>query len=251
MKKINAVIVDDEAGNRENLENIIKNYCKNVEVVGEADSAISGIQTIKEKKPDLVFLDIEMPNGNGFDLLENYGEIDFEVIFVTAYDQYAIKAIKFSAADYLLKPINILELNASIDKIRKRLSAKQQNQKINQLLENISTNQISEKKIALPTSDKLIFVPISEIIRCEGQNNYTSFILKSEKNVLVSKTLKEFDELLSDFGFLRVHQSHLINLRYVKTYVRSDGGYIVMADDSKVSVSRQKKESVLARLTKI
>ncbi len=247
MKKVAAVIIDDEENNCRNLSELLQKYCSKVEITGMANSAIDGYKLIQEKKPSLVFLDIQMPGGSGFDLLERLKPVPFEVIFVTAYDQYAIRAIRLCAIDYLLKPIDLLDLQAAVDrainKIRKKLP--------NQALENMLANARSENKdetIALPSVERLLFVNLSEIVRCLGENNYTTVFLSNGESVLVSKTLKEYEELLKLNGFLRIHQSHLVNLNYVRSYEKQDGGYLKMADGASVSISRQRKQEVLELL---
>ncbi len=247
--QIKAIIIEDEKSNRENLAKILLEYCSEVNVIAQCSSAIEGRKAIIEHRPDLVFLDIEMPGGDGFSLLESFEEINFEVIFVTAYNQYGVKAVKFCALDYLLKPVDILELSQAIEKVQKRLRAKSDNIRMQNLLANRS-NEVNPK-IALPLSDKIIFIEITSIIRCQGEGNYTHIHLKGEEKLLASKTLKEFEELLSDYHFLRVHQSHLINLNEVKAYMKTDGGYIKMNDSSSVSISRQRKEMVMERLKNI
>ena len=228
---------------------MILEYCPDVEVVAECSSAVEGRKAIMKYAPDIVFLDIEMPGGSGFDLLESIEDVKFEVVFVTAYDHYGIKAIKFSALDYLLKPIDILELQHAVEKVKNRLKEKTENVRMKNLLTNRQMREASPK-IAIPLSDKIDFLDVSSIVRCEGEGNYTHIYLKTGEKILSSKTLKEFDELLSEYDFLRVHQSHLINLNEVKSYIKTDGGYIKMKDGSSVSVSRQRKDMVLESLKK-
>ena len=244
---IKSIIVDDEKSNIENLTIILSNYCPEVEVVATAQNIVAALDAIKQHPPDLVFLDIEMPLGNGFQLLENFQEIHFEVIFVTAYNQYAIKAIKFCALDYLLKPIDIFELKSAVAKVEQKLALKGDNQKMKMLLQNNREEQ-PNKRIGLPLSDKVEFIAVKRIIRCKGENNYTSFIIENHSEILVSKTLKEYEDLLHEFGFVRVHQSHLINVHQVRSYVKSDGGYLIMSDGSRVIISRNKKEALLKAL---
>lgn len=242
MKNIRAIIVDDEKGNCENLRNLLKKYCANVDTIGEYMSISTAIEAILAEKPDLVFLDIELIEGTGFELLESLPEINFEVIFVTAFDKYALKAIKFCALDYLLKPLNISELVGAIVKVEKRFTERHANDRLNNLLGNMS---MASKRIALPLADKLEFVEISDLLRLEGEGNYTHVYLTSGQKYFVSKPLKDFDDLLSEYNFLRVHQSHLINLSEVRSYVRTEGGYIKMKDDSTVNISRQRRNMVL------
>lgn len=247
MRKIKAIIVEDEKSNRENLAKLLGEYCQKVELIAQCASAIEGRKAITELKPDLVFLDIEMPGGSGFSMLESLGEINFEVIFVTAFNHYGIKAVKFCALDYLLKPIDILELSQAVEKVEKRLSEKSENLRMKTMLSN-QKGKMANPKIAIPLSDKIEFVEVSFIIRCEGESNYTHIYLSNGETILASKTLKEFDELLAENNFLRTHQSHLINLNEVKSYMKSDGGYIKMKDGTSVSISRQRREMVLEKL---
>ena len=240
---IRAVVIDDEEKGRRNLKDFLKRYCPNVLIIGEADSAKTGTKLISDSDPELVFLDIEMPGGSGFDLLRSMDSQAFEVIFVTAYDQYGIQAIKFCAIDYLLKPINYLELQGSVNKAAQRIKEKQGNSRLLQLIRNIEApNQ--EKRLALPTQQSVEFVEINSIVRCQSDNNYTEFHLANGQKYLVCKTLKEYEEILEEYGFFRPHQSHLINIRFLASYVKSDGGALVMKDGAQVPVSRFKKSEV-------
>lgn len=245
--KIKSVIVDDERNNCENLKELLGKYCPEVEIVGTAHSAAEGIESILRLKPSLVFLDIQMQGGSGFDLLEQIMTVDFEVIFVTAFDQYAIRAIRFCAIDYLLKPVDILELQAAVQRATHKIRQRDPNLAMTTLLANRKT-PTDDLKIALPTAERILFVLVSEIIRCLGENNYTTVFLKNGTSVLVSKTLKEYEELLSDKGFLRVHQSHLINHQYIRSFEKHDGGYLKMTDGASVPISRQRKQQVLQQL---
>jgi len=245
-----AIIIEDERHNRENLLQMVTGNCPDIEVVAVCSSAAEGRNRILELHPDLIFLDIEMPGGNGFSMLENLARIDFEVIFVTAFDYYGIKAIKFSALDYLLKPVDPKELTAAVEKAKEKILQKQENLRLKNLLENNFRSPV-DKMLALSLSDKVEFIEIATIVRCESDGNYTTFHLKNGEKLLISKTLKEYDELLSPYGFLRVHQSHLINLKEIKSFIKTDGGYIKMKDGSLVSISRQRRESVLQVLQKL
>ena len=247
MEKITAIIVDDERNNCENLKELLSKYCPEIEVVGIAHSAEGGIESISRLKPALVFLDIQMQGGSGFDLLEQLKRISFEVIFVTAFDQYAIRAIRFCAIDYLLKPVDILELQSAVSRAANKILQREPNLSLTNLLENRNPEK-DDLKIALPTAERILFVQVSEIIRCLGDNNYTTVYLKSGESVLVSKTLKEYEELLGDKGFLRVHQSHLINHNYIRSYEKQDGGFLKMTDGVSVPISRQRKQHVLQQL---
>lgn len=241
---IRSIIIEDEKRSRDTLRELLKRFCKNVEIIAEVDGYKSGIEAIKEHKPDVIFLDIQMPDGSGFKLLEDIGEIDFEIIFTTAYDQFAIKAIKYSALDYLLKPIVPEELINAIKKIEKNKQKNTINKNIEVLLDNINTPEEEPKKIVLSTYDKIHVIKTDEIIRCESDNYYTKFFFTNGKQLLISKTLKENDELLSAHNFIRPHKSHLINTKFIKNYNRNEGGFIVMTDDSKIPVSRRKREKI-------
>ncbi|MEI6865852.1 LytTR family DNA-binding domain-containing protein [Flavicella sp.] len=247
---ITCILIDDEAHNLENLRRLLLKNCPNVEVVALANSAEEGIELIKEHKPDLVFLDIEMPNKNGFQMLESIPKITFQVIFVTAYDQYVLKAMRSCALDYLMKPVSILELKQAVLKVSQVVSKNEGNKKLKVLFENLKDVNLPQK-IILSTAEELFFVPIKDIIRCKGESNYTQFFLTDGSKILVSKTLKEWDNLLCPHQFIRTHQSHLINSLHVSSYVKKDGGYIVMKDGSMVSVSRLKKEEILKNLASL
>lgn len=248
MKTITSVIIDDEINNCQNLQNILTRYCPEVDILGMAYNATEGLELIIKEKPELVFLDIQMPGGSGFSLLESLKHPCFDVIFVTAFDQYAIKAIRKSAIDYLLKPVNILDLKEAVSRaIEKKELKVNQNSHLTNYIKNRGSAE-SQSKIALPTSERLLFVKIEEIIRCQGENNYTKFFLNNGHSVLVSKTIKEYEELLKEDGFIRVHQSHLINKKHVNSYEKREGGYLKMVDGSMVSISRQRKDFVLTQL---
>lgn len=242
---VRSIIVEDEVKSRETLSGLLKRYCKGVEIVSEADGYTTGIEAIRLYNPDVVFLDIQMPDGSGFKLLEDLKEINFEVIFTTAYDQFAIKAIKYSALDYLLKPIVPEELIAAVEKVSRKKQEGKINKHVNVLLNNLNREAHESKKIVLSTAEKIHVVETDDILRCESDNYYTMFHFTDGSRLLISKTLKENEELLSDHNFVRPHKSHLINLKYLKSFNRNDGGYIVMTDGSKIPVSRRKKESIL------
>ena len=246
---IRAVIVDDERNNRENLHSLLSEYCQNVEVFGMAESVDSAFKMIKSHKPDLVFLDIKMPEKDGFNLLESFQEIDFEVIIVTAYNQYAIQAIKFCAIDYLLKPIDIIELSNAVENVSQRLGQKQENERLKHLVSHLKNTGLATK-IGLASHNKVEFVEISKIIRCEADSNYTHVFLDSGEKKTISKTLKEYEELLSEYGFIRIHQSHLINSAHIQSYQKNDGGYITMLDNSIIPISRSKKAEIIALIKK-
>jgi two-component system LytT family response regulator len=248
-KEIRVVIVDDESGARDTLREMIATYCPNLTIVGEGQSVASGIKQIKKSKPDVLFLDIRMPDGTGFDLLEKIDSIDFSVVFLTAYDEYAIKAFKYSAIDYMLKPIDPEELIGCYSKLEKlvRLERSQ----FEALMDNLNSNKGESRKIILKTAEVVHLMNISEIIRIESDGNYTRFFANNRQPILVSKTLKEYDKLLIDQNFFRVHQSHLINLNRIVQIEKQDGTTVVMDDGSKVPVSFRKKDLLLSVLSKL
>lgn len=246
---LSALIIDDEKNGRENLSGLIKSHCPQIKMVGEANSVTQAIREIQEKQPQLIFLDIEMPGGNGFQLLEHFKDFPFEVIFVTAYDNYAIKAIRFSASDYILKPINLNELIAAIDKVSQRISNQDENQRIRQLYQN--TLHPANPKIGLPTVDRVEFVEVKSIIRCQGESNYTHLYFTDKKPLLVAKSLIEFEELLAEYGFIRIHKTHLVNLHHVCSFTKNDGGILNLSNGDSVCISRRRKDSTLAQLKNV
>ncbi|RLD39940.1 MAG: DNA-binding response regulator [Bacteroidetes bacterium] len=246
---IRGIIVEDERHSRETLRGMLDRYCKNVEIVAETDSYRGGLKEIREHHPDVVFLDIQMPDGSGFRMLEELDEIDFEIIFTTAFDQFAIKAIKYSALDYLLKPIDPEELVRALKKVETKLSNQKVNQNIQVLLDNIKARDADPHKIILSTSEKIHIIETDQIIRCESDNYYTNFFLSDGKKILISKTLKENEQLLSDHNFIRPHKSHLVNVKFIKGFLKYDGGYIEMTDGSRIPVSRRKREKIIEVIT--
>lgn len=245
-----AVIIDDEQNNIDNLRILLSNYCPQVQTVATALNASEGAQAIHLHHPDLVFLDIQMPEQSGFDMLRSLPSTDFEIIFVTAYDQYGIQAVKFAAIDYLLKPIKPGELITAVNKAGEKNRQKKQNAQLANLIELLQRQQQKEDhRIALPTSKETRFVPVKEIIRCESDNNYTTFHLLNKEKLLVSKPIYEYEELLVPYGFIRCHQSHLVNKKYIKSWVKEDGGYLLLDDQSLIPVSRQKKDFVKEQLS--
>lgn len=241
---IKAMIVDDEELARKNLEFLVKDIRNDVEVVHLANSAKSAREFLNGNDIDVMFLDIEMPNGSGFDLLESLEEIDFKIIFITAYHEYALKAFKYSAVDYILKPIDPDELESALTKASKKGNADSK-EKIDLLIENMDKRGEMLNKIALPSMEGLQFVNLDEIIYCESLDNYTQFFLTDGKKIMVSKTIKHFEELLDENKFFRVHRSNIINLSYIDKYVKGEGGYVVMKQGARIPVSRRRKESFL------
>jgi two-component system LytT family response regulator len=237
-----AIIVEDELHSREFLKNIVTSYCPEITIAALAGGVEEGVAAIKQHQPDIVFLDIEMQTGTGFDLLQQFPQPTFEVIFTTAYDHYAIKAIKFSAVDYLLKPIDIEELQQSVAKVIEKKKNNTGQQALQILLKNLQAPQTAEQSITLSTSDGLEFIPLHQIIRIEASGPYSHFYLKDKKKIIVSRNLKEYETLLTDHGFFRVHNSHIINMKEVKRMIKTDGGYAVMSDESNITISPKKKE---------
>jgi len=246
---IKAVIVDDELNCVEMLEWLLKTYCPIVSVVGLCTSGEQGIEAINKYRPDVVFLDIEMPKMNGFDMLEKFEQLSFDVVFTTAYNKFAIKAFRYSALNYLLKPVDPEDLQTTIKKLEERKSAVGKDQ-LNLLLENMKNLSNPVQRIALSTGDGLIFVNTSEIMYCQAESNYTNVVLTNKNKILVAKTLKDIDETLSGKDFFRVHNSFLININQIRKFVRGDGGYILMNDDTHITIARSKREEFFEMFSK-
>ncbi|MEO8404212.1 MAG: LytTR family DNA-binding domain-containing protein [Chitinophagaceae bacterium] len=247
---IKAVIIDDEPINVTSLETLLKEYCPEVTVIGTASNSRVGATLIKESNPDLAFLDIEMPYGNAFDMLNELSPVNFEIIFVTAFNNYAINAIKYSALDYLLKPVNIEELQQAVEKAIHNLKSKNIDQKIDNFLSNLRTAQQVQHKMALPTLDGLIFLSVEDFVRLEANSNYTTIFLKDQKKAVIAKTLKEFENMLPTDNFSRIHNSHIVNHNYIKRYHRGRGGYLEMEDGTSIEVSVRKKDFFLSKFNK-
>ncbi len=243
---ITAVIIDDDTNLRNGLRELLSFYAPDIKIVGEAEDVASGVEVIDMLKPQVVFLDIQLHDGTGFDVLEKIaqknGKTTSHIVFITAHEEYAIKAFRFSALDFLLKPVDPDELENVIGKIKKVLEKNDSYAHIDLLLENIRKKVDNFKRIALTTADGIHLYDVSDIIRCEGEDNYTTFFIKNNIPVIISKTLKEYEDLLSEYGFERIHQKHLINLAYLKSYVKKDGGFVVMADNAQLPISARKKE---------
>lgn len=245
-KAVTAIIIDDIKLARETLKADLSDYCPEIKLIGEADSVVSGLKLLKQEKPDILFLDIELEDGVGFDIIELLGdELDSKVIFTTASNEYAIRAFQVAAVDYLLKPVDPELLVTAVQKAMSGpASSKVQ---MNLLTDELKSDNQSSK-IALHTMDKIVISDIKDIVRCEASGNYTTFYLINGEKVMVTKTLKEYDELLSDHQFIRTHQSHLANANLIKEYVKTEGGYLLMADDSNVPVSVRKRSEVVQYL---
>lgn len=244
---LKCIIVDDEFKSRESLRILIQDFCEGVEICALCQNVDEGINAIKAHKPEVVFLDIQMQRESGFDLLTRVDGINFEVIFTTAHSEYAIKAFKFSAIDYLLKPIDIEELKRALDKVNKKMD-ENVSAKLKNLVQHLRLPPSGMHKLALPTLEGLIFVMVSDILYCEASSNYTEIFMQDGKKHLVSRTLKEYDELLIDHNFYRIHNSYLINLNAVKKYIRGEGGYVIMNNDQSLNVSKRKKDGFLEKI---
>lgn len=246
-----AIIVDDERNNAENLTALLNKHCPQVSVEASAMSAEEGKKLVLALHPDLVFLDIQMPGQSGFDLLKSLASYSFEVIFVTAYDKYGIQAIRFSAIDYLLKPIEKEELIAAVNRATEKISQKSRNLQLENLMTMMQqTRQRNDHRIALPSVKEIRFVKTSEIVRCEAENNYTIFFLTDQEKIVVSKPMFEYDELLADYGFVRCHNSHLVNKTFVKSLIKEDSGYLLLFDGTRIPLSRLRKDAVREALVK-
>ncbi len=244
---LKAIIIDDELKSRESLRILVEDFCDGVTVSASCQNVNEGIEAIEKFKPDVIFLDIQMQRETGFDLLTRIKDINFEVIFTTAYSEYAIKAFKFSAIDYLLKPIDIEELKAALVKVEKKVNNNISG-RLKQMMDNLKGGSVENFKLALPTSDGLLFIKVNDIVYCEASSNYTQIYMHDGKKHLVSRTLKEYEDMLGENNFFRIHHSYLINLNLVKKYVRGDGGYVVMNNDTSLDVSKRKKEAFLDRI---
>ena len=247
---IRCVLIDDESNSLEMMEWLLKTYCPQVQIDAMCNAAAKGIEAINKYKPDVVFLDIEMPHMNGFDMLERFDKLSFDVVFCTAYDQFAIKAFKYSALNYLLKPVDPEDLKETIRRLEEKKTTPSMEQ-VELLLANIKqASRSGTQRIALTTGDGMIFVPTQDILYCTAESNYTSVVLVDGKKILVSKVLKDIDETLSGSDFFRVHNSYLINLNHIKKYVRGEGGYIIMDDGANISISRSKRQEFMDQFSK-
>lgn len=247
---IQALIIDDEKNAIEVLELQLSRYCKQVQVLATAQGGVQGIELIRKYQPDLVFLDIEMPHKNGFDVLNETKDCRYKVIFTTAYDQFAIRAFKFSAVDYLLKPIDIRELQEAVEKAAIKEEQGSLDEKLQVLISQLQA-PVRQERIALPVADGMQFFHTDEILRCESDSNYTHISLTNGKKITIAKTLKEVEESLRGVDFYRIHQSHLVNMNHISKVVKGEGGYVVMKDGTTITISRNKKEAFLESFRKI
>lgn len=245
---ITATIVDDEPDCCESLVLLLERWCPEVKVLDICYSGETALASIRESAPQILFLDIEMPHMNGFQLLENLGAINYELIFTTSYDQYAIKAIRFSALDYLLKPIDREELQKAVQKAAQRKQPPPPVQ-LELLLQQLKNPSVPVNKIAIPTMEGFQLITADTIISCESNGNYTWLLLKDKRKLMASRSLKEMEELLEAYPFIRIHHSHIVNINEVEKYIKGEGGYLVMSDGSSINVSRSRKELLLKKLS--
>jgi len=244
---LKAIIIDDEPYCCEILAGMLESDCPGVEIKAICNNAKDALAAIRQQSPDLVFLDVEMPKMNGFEMLEQLPSINFHLIFTTSYDQYALKAIRFSAIDYLLKPIDREELKRAVQKVQDRFQIPIP-QQLEILMQKLKQSAAPINKIALPTMEGLQMIPIETIISCESNDNYTNLKLKTGKKLLVTRSLKEIEEALEQHSFIRVHRSFLVNLNEIEKYIKGEGGYLVMSDGTSIDVARNKKETLLRKL---
>jgi len=246
MKKIRCIIVEDEVQNQKLLQALLEDYCEGVKVLALAANVQEGVEAIRQHQPDLVFLDIEMPRENGFQLYQYFDKITFEVIFTTAYAQYAIQAIKQAAIDYLVKPINLDELQEALERFREKKHKKVDKKKNHEVIQQIiNGNNKQDQKIALACSDGYVFVNINNIIRCEANKSYTLFVIDGQNDILTSKNLASYEKLLQEYGFKRIHRSHMINPNFIQRFVRAKRPTVIMEDGKEISISANKKSDLL------
>ena len=247
---IRCILIDDESNSLEMMEWLLKTYCPQVKIEAMCNTASKGIEAINQYKPDLVFLDIEMPHMNGFDMLEQFDKLFFDVVFCTAYDQFAIRAFRYSALNYLLKPVDPDDLKETIRRLEEKKSTPSREQ-IELLLQNMQQAvKPTLQRIALTANDGMIFVSTEDILYCQAESNYTSVVLKGGKKILVSKVLKDIDETLAGKDFFRVHNSFLINLNHINRFVRGEGGYVVMDDGATIGISRSRRQDFMEQFSK-
>jgi two-component system LytT family response regulator len=244
MEPLKAILIDDELSSLQNLQQKLTEFCPDVEITAATQKPEEAILLIRQHRPDVIFLDIEMPRMNGFRMLDELGELDFDIIFTTAYNHYAVDAIRISAFDYLMKPIAIKDLQGAVERLARHRQL-QTKDKLDVLRQSLLPNKSQEEKIAVPTSEGLEFIPIKNILHIESSSNYSRLFFLAEKPILVTRLLKEFEDILLPYQFFRVHNSHLINLRYIKKYIRGEGGQVIMQNGDVIDVSRRKKDEFL------
>jgi two-component system LytT family response regulator len=244
MQMLKAILVDDELNSLQNLQLKIEEYCPAVRIVAQTQRPEEAVGLIQQHKPDVLFLDIEMPRMNGFKMLEQISEIDFEIVFITAYNHYAINAIRISAFDYLVKPVSIRDLQQTVERLGHH-TLKKSRERAETLKRSLAHPKTQEDQLAVPTGDGLEFIQIRQIVRIESSSNYSRLVLENGKQMLVTRQLKDFEEMLADYRFYRVHHSHLVNLNYITRYIRGDGGQICLRNGDVIDVSRRKKDVFL------
>lgn len=244
-----AILVDDLPAALKLLENDLRQKHPTISVIGKATSVVEAAKLLRKQEPDILFLDIMLGDGTGFDVLEIFPKIRSKIIFVTASDEFAIRAFKFAAIDYVLKPYSDQDLKTAITKATQQIQP-DKNQ-LNVLKESINSPNQRPKKISLHTLDKIVVVDLDDIVRCESDNNYTKFFFQDKSSILVTKTLKYFSDMLKSYQFIRVHQSHLVNIKYIKAFIKSDGGYLILKDKNTVPVSVRKRSEVIEALNTI
>jgi two-component system LytT family response regulator len=247
---VRTVLVDDEADSIRMMQQLLETFCPQVSIVGIATGVESALQIIRETKPDLALLDIEMSHGNAFDLLNQLQPLDFKVIFVTAFDNYAIRAFKYSAVDYLLKPVNIDDLRTAIGRAEQKQGVKDLTQQMKTLLDNVGDLQLAQQKMAITTITGLIFVPVQDIVRLEAKGKHTVIHLSNGKHIEAIRTIKDYEEILPETIFFRIHTAHIINFSRIKAYQKGRGGSVIMEDDSIIEVASRRREEFLSKLLK-
>ncbi|CAN5815021.1 LytTR family DNA-binding domain-containing protein [soil metagenome] len=248
---IRTLIIDDEQHCIDRVTNLLEAHKDKVHLMDALQSVEEGVTAIRKFKPDLIFLDVQINDKTGFDLLKQIDTHDFEVIFTTAHDKYAVQAFKFSAIDYLLKPVDADDLQQALEKVSKKVAEKTNNDRLDILLHNLKSTHGTTKKISIPTVNGFVFVQVTDILRCQSEINYTTIFLKDKQKITVAKTLKEFEELLTEYNFFRVHNSHLINLAYIKSYNKGKGGIVTMMDQTDIEVSTRRKDDLMKKLGEI
>jgi two-component system LytT family response regulator len=248
MKEITAVIIDDERSNREFISVILGDFCPEVKVIGQADGVVSGLDLLRQTDPDILFLDIKMPDGDGFQLLEKLENPRFQLIFITAYDKYAIRSFKYSAVDYLLKPIDPEDMIRAVTRAKGRLGKGESGIELKVLMENLRVQDTSPRKIIVPDQNGFVVIRQDEVIRVEADGNYSTIKLSSGNEVVASKPIKYFEEMLEDSQFVRIHNSHLVNINHIVKYIKGRGGIAITSDGAEIEVSRRKKDDFLRAL---
>jgi two-component system LytT family response regulator len=247
---IRTILVDDETDSISVLQRLLESFCPKVNVIGTASGVDTAFDLINERRPDLVLLDIEMSQGNAFDLLNRLMPLDFQVIFVTAFDNYAIRAFKYSAIDYLLKPVDVDDLRNAIDRVREKPEQKDLAAQMRILLENVGALQVSQQKMAVPTITGLNFIPVQDIIRFESKGNYTIIYLTNSEPIMATRTIKEYEDVLPESIFYRIHNSHIINLSRIEKYQKGRGGTVLMEDGSVIEVASRRRDEFMRKLLK-